>query len=80
MDSDGDGAINKLEFVDYCIRNRKSYNNLYNFDPADFKALVESTSDSQIRYLVDKIFASVDKDNNGQWSFDEVKDMMIMLS
>lgn len=49
-------------------------------DPQNFRALIESTSDNEIRYLVDKIFASVDKDNSGSWSFDEVKDMVIMLA
>jgi hypothetical protein len=51
MDTDNDGAINKYEFIDYCIKNRKnamSYGDSYknSFDPADFKAIVESTNEN----------------------------------
>jgi len=88
MDEDGDGIITKAEFLNYVLKNRKNGmigNNVQSYfnkvlDPQNFRALIESTSDNEIRYLVDKIFASVDKDNNGSWSFDEVKDMVIMLA
>jgi len=45
------------------------------FDPADFHALVSSRDEYEIRKLVDKIFQAVDKDQNGTWSFGEVKEM-----
>lgn len=63
MDSDGDGAITKQEFLDFAIKNRKKWDlsKLSNvitkqFDLADFKLLVTSKDDRQIRTLVDKIF------------------------
>ncbi len=88
MDEDGDGIITKPEFLNFVLKNRKNgmrENNMQSYfnkvlDPQNFRALIESTSDNEIRYLVDKIFASVDKDNSGSWSFDEVKDMVIMLA
>jgi Ca2+-binding EF-hand superfamily protein len=87
MDEDGDGIITKPEFLNYVLRNRKNVkaNNIGSYftkvlDPQNFRSLAESTSDNEIRFLVDKIFSSVDKDNNGSWSFDEVKDMVTMLA
>lgn len=49
------------------------------FNPADFRDLVSSTNDREIRSLVDRIFASVDQNRDGHWSFDEVKEMMTQV-
>lgn len=49
-------------------------------DPNDFKALSEAKNDNQIRQLVEKIFSAVDKDGNGLWSFEEIKDMFFLLA
>jgi len=35
-----------------------------------------NANDSNVRRLVDKIFASVDQDGNNTWSFDEVREML----
>jgi Ca2+-binding EF-hand superfamily protein len=78
MDDDGDGAISKQEFLNYCLKNRKSFSKklmkpVKSFDPKDFEALIFSKDDKQIRTLVDKIFTSVDTDGSGQWEFEELK-------
>lgn len=87
MDEDGDGIITKPEFLNFVLKNRKSIkvNNMSSYfnkvlDPQNFKTLAESTSDNEIRFLVDKIFASADKDDDGSWSFDEVRDMVTLLA
>lgn len=87
MDEDGDGIITKPEFLKFVLKNRKnvksnSMSSYFNkvLDPQNFKALAESTSDNEIRFLVDKIFASVDKDDSGSWSFEEVRDMVTLLA
>jgi len=72
MDTDGDGIISKQEFLNYVLKIRKKgfgakgmHGHFKKFlDPQDFKALIESTSENEIRYLVDKIFAAVDADDN----------------
>jgi len=84
MDTDADGVISKQEFLQYCLKNRKNYRNVFKankpFDPNDFKALVASKDDKQIRALVDKIFTSVDTNGSGLWEFEEVKAMLMQLS
>lgn len=67
MDTDHDGIINKQEFLNYVLKTRKNglVGHFKKFlDPQDFRALVDSTSENETRYLVDKIFAAVDADDN----------------
>jgi Ca2+-binding EF-hand superfamily protein len=78
MDGDGDGAISKQEFLQYCLKYRKKA--VKPFDPKDFQALISSKDDKQIRTIVDKIFTSVDTNGSGQWEFEELKSMLIQLS
>jgi Ca2+-binding EF-hand superfamily protein len=52
-----------------------SSNNIPNLNPSDFKTLATSHDERQINMIVDKVFAQVDSDGNGTWSFDEVKEM-----
>ena len=92
MDTDRDGIITKEEFRRFCLANRKNAGQFMMnrrgsinpsissaFNPADFKDLVSSTNDREIRSLVDKIFASVDQNRDGTWSYDEVKEMMTQV-
>lgn len=58
MDEDGDGVITKPEFLNFVLksRNNKKFNNISSYynnvlDPLQFKALAESTSDNEARYL-----------------------------
>jgi hypothetical protein len=39
-----------------------------------------TASDSNVRRLVEKIFASVDQDGSDSWSFDEVREMFSLMS
>jgi len=84
MDTDGDGAINKQEFLQYLLSGRKNVKKLFKavkpFDPKDLQALMTTKDDKQIRALVDKIFTSVDTDGSGVWEFEELKSMLIQLS
>lgn len=50
------------------------------FNPADFKELIESKNERQIVGLVDKIFNSVDKNRDGSWSFDELREMLSQVA
>lgn len=78
MDTDGDGRITKDEFLNYSLKNKQKgnpFNERPPFNPSDFQALVSSDSDQEIKYLVEKIFASVDTDGSGTWSFNELRNM-----
>jgi len=63
------------------LKNRRNFRNVIKpnkpFDPNDFKALVVSKDDRQIRALVDKIFTSVDSNGSGLWEFEELKGMLV---
>ena len=39
----------------------------------DFKMLINTINESEIRQCVNNIFKAVDLDDNGSWSFDETK-------
>lgn len=54
--------------------------NLSTIDASDFKTLVSSDNEGVIKRLVDKIFTTVDRNDDGEWSYDEVKAMLTQLS
>jgi hypothetical protein len=78
MDADGDGRIDKNEFLNFALSNKQKgnpFNEKPSINPSDFSALASSDSDQEIKYLVDKIFASVDTDGSGTWSYNELRNM-----
>jgi Ca2+-binding EF-hand superfamily protein len=91
MDTDHDGCISKQEFLTFCLRDRQKLtnfksksmgimSNLSTIDASDFKTLVSSDNEGVIKRLVDKIFTTVDRNDDGEWSYDEVKAMLTQLS
>jgi len=71
--------------LNYCLQNRNKGGFLRSssgkpFDPNDFKALVASKDEKQIKSLVDKIFTSVDTNSSGLWEFEELKTMLMQLN
>lgn len=84
MDGDRDGRITKEEFLRWALNNKQkgSFSNSRRptFNPSDFQTLVNSDSDQEISRLVNKIFASVDSDGNGVWSYDELQSMFHQMA
>jgi hypothetical protein len=42
--------------------------------------LATTESEKEVRFLVDKIFSAIDSDGSGDWSFDEVKEMLVQMA